>query len=118
MYAASLTKGYGGNPPSGRSVSPPRTGPFFCVRSPCPVSVPNPALPRGPPAVALTLSRAVLPQVPHSPPAPPTLRTRWRYLADSAVGFGPGDRHPEIVQRTRARVTAPVRSATEGLTIT
>ncbi|TDT38081.1 hypothetical protein EV562_10595 [Streptomyces sp. BK208] len=30
MHAASLTKGYGGNPPSGRSVSPPRTGPFFC----------------------------------------------------------------------------------------
>lgn len=29
MHAASLTKGYGGNPPSGRSVSPPRTGPFF-----------------------------------------------------------------------------------------
>jgi len=29
MRAASLTKGYGGNPPSGRSVSPPRTGPFF-----------------------------------------------------------------------------------------
>lgn len=30
MHAPSLTKGYGGNPPSGRSVSPPRTGPFFC----------------------------------------------------------------------------------------
>ena len=29
MRASSLTKGYGGNPPSGRSVSPPRTGPFF-----------------------------------------------------------------------------------------
>lgn len=29
MHAASLTKGYGGNPPSGRSVSPPRTGPFY-----------------------------------------------------------------------------------------
>lgn len=33
MYAASLTKGYGGNPPSGRSVSPPRTGPFFVPTS-------------------------------------------------------------------------------------
>jgi hypothetical protein len=29
MHASALTKGYGGNPPSGRSVSPPRTGPFF-----------------------------------------------------------------------------------------
>lgn len=33
MHAASLTKGYGGNPPSGRSVSPPRTGPFFLPRT-------------------------------------------------------------------------------------
>ena len=32
MRAPSLTKGYGGNPPSGRSVSPPRTGPFFSAR--------------------------------------------------------------------------------------
>src|SRR5688572_18382182 len=29
MYAASLTKGYGGNPPSGRSVSPPTDRPVF-----------------------------------------------------------------------------------------
>lgn len=36
MHAASLTKGYGGNPPSGRSVSPPRTGPFFLARRPAP----------------------------------------------------------------------------------
>ncbi|GHE95158.1 hypothetical protein GCM10018789_25380 [Streptomyces werraensis] len=60
MHAASLTKGYGGNPPSGRSVSPPRTGPFFlpAVRHPsCPPSGTAPvairhslAAPRGPPA--------------------------------------------------------------------
>ncbi|CAL9438960.1 hypothetical protein SUDANB13_02183 [Streptomyces sp. enrichment culture] len=59
MHAASLTKGYGGNPPSGRSVSPPRTGPFFlpAVRRPsCPPSGTAPvairhslAAPRGPP---------------------------------------------------------------------
>lgn len=30
MHPPALTKGYGGNPPSGRSVSPPRTGPFSC----------------------------------------------------------------------------------------
>ncbi len=32
MHAGALTKGYGGSPPSGRSVSPPRTGPFFVPR--------------------------------------------------------------------------------------
>ncbi|CAL9436091.1 hypothetical protein SUDANB32_02147 [Streptomyces sp. enrichment culture] len=34
MHAASLTKGYGGNPPSGRSVSPPTDRPVFLARRP------------------------------------------------------------------------------------
>jgi hypothetical protein len=43
MHTASLTKGYGGNPPSGRAAfPPPRTGPFFV-----------PANPTGSPAVTV-----------------------------------------------------------------
>lgn len=46
MHAASLTKGYGGNPPSGRSVSPPpRTGPFFCPASRTLLRPPGPGAP-------------------------------------------------------------------------
>jgi hypothetical protein len=35
-HAAALTKGYGGNPPSGRSVTPPTDRPVFCARTVCP----------------------------------------------------------------------------------
>ncbi|CAM5256588.1 hypothetical protein STENM223S_10245 [Streptomyces tendae] len=45
MHAASLTKGYGGNPPSGRSVSPPRTGPFFRIAFRTPLCPPGPGAP-------------------------------------------------------------------------
>src|SRR5690242_12624508 len=64
MHAASLTKGYGGNPPSGRSVSPPRTGPFFVPPRPTPPP-PRPAPPCAPLTPATGLGDAAPP--PRSP---------------------------------------------------
>ncbi len=80
MHAASLTKGYGGNPPSGRSVSPPRTGPFFHARFPAL----RRTLPRRPPPPAA--SRQPPSPVPPSPAADPARATPFVMLATSGIG--------------------------------
>lgn len=76
MPPSALTKGYGGNPPSGRSVSPPRTGPFFLARV------------RGPDREPVTARRASLRRGPESrsrpAPSPPPHQGRTR--ARAAVG--------------------------------
>lgn len=69
MHAASLTKGYGGNPPSGRSVSPPRTGPFFCAREqPAPRRRERP--PRRPASPSLSAPASAVASGPGSGPPP------------------------------------------------
>lgn len=87
MHAASLTKGYGGNPPSGRSVSPPRTGPFFCAPGPARNTGRNSAF-----------------------------RTRGRPTAASGVGFASGDCHTgrDRPRPRPGRMSRPVRSVRRG----
>ncbi|BBC33265.1 hypothetical protein SGFS_045590 [Streptomyces graminofaciens] len=95
MHAASLTKGYGGNPPSGRSVSPPRTGPFF-VRTTRGAR----SAPQGERGCDMCGSAAWARQAPTNPrqihnPRPPTPPNPAPPKGPRApVGFGPQrDRH-------------------------
>ncbi len=81
MHAASLTKGYGGNPPSGRSVSPPRTGPIFlCPAATAPAPAEDEAgtnrgRTRG--CLASHSTPARVPLAPRSSPARVPLGSRW-----------------------------------------
>ncbi len=139
MRAASLTKGYGGNPPSGRSVSPPRTGPFFLPKQPEPRRPTNHGThSKGRGAVFDLRLRRVGATSPHSPapatqhqppptqgaPQPPAPHNHGP--SPAGVRFAgrrppPGQQPPSTAQR--ATRTTPQRPRacpirTEGLTIT
>lgn len=90
MHAASLTKGYGGNPPSGRSVSPPRTGPFYVPGLHPPLARP----PRGAPDEAPSPARPARLRpapAPRPGPQPPCAPAPSALPSTSGgVGFGRG----------------------------
>lgn len=114
MHAASLTKGYGGNPPSGRSVSPPRTGPFFHARFPAL----RRTLPRrSPPDAAPPLSGGCCPAASRQPPAasrparfPPAQRPTPSVPRRSS-GSRPPDRRAAVTAQTACRHSTADKSA-------
>lgn len=97
MHTPSLTKGYGGNPPSGRSVSPPRTGPFFLARTRAPL-----------PAGAGVTTRRAHAAPPRRRHRPPQHAGTYGQMAPRTPGF----RHPPV------RSSRGDRHPSKGLTIT
>lgn len=111
MHTASLTKGYGGNPPSGRSVSPPRTGPFFCAREqPAPRRRERP--PRRPASPPLSAPASAAASGPGSGPPPARPRGAAEATPTPFPGLGEtparGDRE---TLRTHSRTRRPASPA-------
>ncbi len=117
MHAASLTKGYGGNPPSGRSVSPPRTGPFFHARFPAlrrtlprrppPDAAPPPSAGRCPAALRRMLPSRQPPAASRQPPA----ASRQPPAASRPARFPPAQRPTPSVPRRSSGSRPPDRRA-------
>ncbi len=108
MHAASLTKGYRGNPPSGRSVSPPTDRPVFScpLSGPPPDAAPPPSAGRCPAALRRTLPRRFPPDA-----AQPPAASRQPPAASRPARFPPAQRPTPSVPRRSSGSRPPDRRA-------